>query len=216
MSRALPSGGAPRRSTAPPCGSAGRRLHAAPPRPLAVGHAPTARPWCPPAMSEEKPRVRRGQEREEPAEGGTGGRARSRLSARLPRCPCRGGRERGRPRDAGSERGPGIHPARTLSPPDPAVFHPGWREHGERAHRGESCRAGRLRGAVQNKAAHPAEQADGGVLLPTGGRGLGPGAPTAPKGSATPARPTARGSLPVLVEASPLLCQHRGTALWAA
>lgn len=73
----------------------------------------------------------------------------------------------------------------------PPAFHPGRRENGERSHQPESGGAGRLRGAVQNQAAHPAEQADEGVLRAAGRPGParpGPAAPAALPGEESSGR----------------------------
>lgn len=50
-------------------------------------------------------------------------------------------------------------------------LHPGKRENREWSHQPESGGAGRLRGAVQDQAAHAAQQADEGVLRAAGGAG---------------------------------------------
>lgn len=52
----------------------------------------------------------------------------------------------------------------------------GGREDGERPHQPEGGRAGRLRGPVQNQEAHPAEQADEGLLREAGALRAGRGA----------------------------------------
>lgn len=100
------------------------------PWPLATPPALPSPPspfYCPPAMSEEKPRVRRGQEREEPAGGAgmEGGRERGLAAALAPGHGCEVG-EMSLPREAGAgtaevpqdvaggarpERDPGARPA---------------------------------------------------------------------------------------------------------
>lgn len=106
---------------------------------------------------------------------------------------------------AGPERGsPRL--GRALTPLPPPVSHPGRRENGERPHQPESGGAGRLRGAVQDQAAHPAQQADEGLLRAAGRRGpAGPGVVGAPllscHGPVTVARRQAERGVGVLAPA---------------
>lgn len=111
---------------------------------------------------------------------------------------CLRGRDLGRGR--GGARSVYGSPAPALNPLLSPVFHPGRRENGERSHQPESGGARRLRGAVQNQAAHPAEQADEGILRAAGR--LGSAGLLLP----LPACPFPCGTVPGIVETSLLLC----------